>query len=203
MIDNQASPDGEHMAMPNGATLAEKPELSIAGTGSDMPREEYQPPSVAGSESNLLMTEFGIGEDFVNAAQEWAPEIGGRSAADLAEIDGRDKVIATDELQHLWGTEYAANFKRINSFLEQRLTPSDRELLEVARDRDGTAILNKSGTLQKLLIAANRVESVGLRGSADQQINQIERLMREDRRAYDQDEALQARYRELLTKRHD
>jgi hypothetical protein len=128
---------------------------------------------------------------FLRGQVEFDPS---RDEADAAETHA--------ELSALWREELGSNIAAINAYLDG-LPNGGGEIAHRMRVDGGRALLNHAGVLQRLLPSAKAAAShqQTISGDVNQQIAGIERLMRTDRAAYNADNQLQARYRELLTQR--
>lgn len=124
----------------------------------------------------------------------------------------KDREIAQateDELRQEWGADYRRNSNVIQNLLATAPSGLGEELLH-GRMSDGTPIGASPKMLRWLASIAldinphSTVVSAAngdIAGSIDTQIADIEKTMRENRQAYNADEKMQARYRELLTAR--
>lgn len=119
------------------------------------------------------------------------------------------KQASDDALRAEWGAEYRANVNSINSFLEAAPVDGDvalKDLLLGARLADGTKLGNNPAALKWLAGLAHDANPAGFIAPAsaasqvdgvNEEIAKIEGVMRTNRRAYDKDEAMQARLRTL------
>lgn len=130
-----------------------------------------------------------------------------RVAEERAAADKTAARAAEDTLRAAWGnTEYRANLASVNNLLAT--APEEvRDNLTYGRLADGTPILAHAPTVQYLLSLAleiNPASVIDIPGggsrmdSVDSEIAKIEDTMREDRTAYNKDERMQQRYRDLL-----
>lgn len=107
------------------------------------------------------------------------------------------------ELGNEWGVDYKPTLNRIQGMLDATIPGDQAELKtlinnaistnpEFARHYAALALqLNPAGTMVPGDRGANE-------GSVTDEIKKIEKIMREDRKGYDKDEAMQKRYREVL-----
>ena len=167
------------------------PALEIA------PNEPYQPPSVAGTETLETLKASGISSQVVREALDYVQNGSAHSAQDLEAIDAADRGASVAELDALWGKDRQSNVAALNSFLND--LPSG-DAIRNSRTADGRAVLNDPANVQRLLGLA-RQPRPSAKGDVGEQIAAIEGFMRSNRGAYNKDEALQARYRELLSRR--
>ena len=126
-----------------------------------------------------------------------------RTEAANAQFDER-KTETTAELSQEWGPEYKANINKIQGVLDATIPGDQKELKSLifravqtnphfARHYAAIALqLNPAGTLVPGDRGANE-------GSVSDEIKKIETTMRTDRAAYNKDDGMQKRYRELLT----
>jgi hypothetical protein len=111
-----------------------------------------------------------------------------------------------DALRAEWGNEYRAHTNRIEGLMDLVPDGAGKDLME-ARMADGSMLKDNVAVQQFLLdmaISFNPAGTlVGGRGdvisSIEDEINSIKDVMRTDRAKYNKDEAMQKRYRELLT----
>jgi hypothetical protein len=115
-----------------------------------------------------------------------------------------------DSLRAEWGPEFRRNINLITGLLDGSASPQMKDKLLSGRLADGTPIGSSPEALKMLLglallqnptgvIVPGGHASVGQ--AVDDEIAATEKLMRTDRKAYDRDEKLQARYRDLLAAR--
>lgn len=120
-----------------------------------------------------------------------------------ADIAHRDEV--QDALRAEWGAEYRGNINSINAFLEMAPEGIKDKLLS-ARMSDGRAVANDPAFMAWLSQVAREVNPVGTvvpaggdqMGAIETELSKIREVMRKDRAAYNKDEKMQARFRELL-----
>ena len=122
-----------------------------------------------------------------------------------ADIDAQTK--GEDVLRAEWGPEFRRNINLVHGLLDGATTPGLKDALLGGRLADGTPIGSSPEAL-KLLVGLALIQNpagVVVPGSeanplkgVDDEIAKIEKTMRENRPAYNRDEAMQARYRELL-----
>lgn len=144
--------------------------------------------------------------EVVQAAVQSYYKIQEANAARLAEADVAHKAEMEDTLRAEWGGEYRGNVNAIKGLLDSRGV-TDKMLS--ARMGDGRAVANDPEVLSFLAWAAREINPVATvvpaggdqMGAITDEIASIEKLMREDRNAYNKDEKKQARLRELYTAR--
>ena len=121
----------------------------------------------------------------------------------------KDKQVATaseDALRAEWGGEYRANVNMANGLLET--VPADvRDLFKSGRMGDGTPIMSSPGFLKTLVGWSRQINPIttvvpnagaNIGSAIADEITSIEKTMRTDRKAYNEDAKMQERYRELL-----
>lgn len=132
-------------------------------------------------------------------------EIKEDALAQLAENDLAHRDEVADALRAEWGAEYRGNINGINAFLESAPAGIKDKLL-TARMGDGRAVANDPAFMGWLAQVAREVNPVGTvvpaggdqMGAINTELDSIRKVMREDRKTYDKDEKMQARFRELL-----
>lgn len=142
----------------------------------------------------------------VNATVAWfATEKGSRMAARAEAEEGR-RMAAEDALRAEWGQDYRGNVGRIQAFLEGA-PKGIGEMISGARAPDGSMLLNNPAAAKWLVELARATNPSGvvlpgaggdIAASVEGELKQIDQKMKTDRVAYNKDEKLQARYRELL-----
>lgn len=129
--------------------------------------------------------------------------------AEERKVDQADTQKRISELRNEWGNDYAPNVAILDSFL----SGMGGDLPAMFKDAllpDGTRLLNNT-TIVKFLTGVARESNPlahvlpaggeGSMKSLESEIASIEKTMRENRTAYNKDEPMQARYRDLLAAR--
>jgi hypothetical protein len=119
--------------------------------------------------------------------------------------DNEAKEKAEDALRSEWGNEFRTNINLITNLLDTAPQGLRDKLLH-GRLADGTPIGSSPEALQFLAgLARDRNPSgvvvpsgVATESAIEDEIGKIEKTMRENRAAYNRDEKMQARYRDLL-----
>jgi hypothetical protein len=117
---------------------------------------------------------------------------------------------ATEEtLRTEWGPDYKGNIARMSGLLD--MAPKGvKETVLGARMADGTALLNNADFARFMVDMSRQLNPAGvtlpgaggsLTQSIEDEIGSIEKLMREDRSAYNKDESKQKRLRDLYAAR--
>lgn len=141
--------------------------------------------------NGLLRWYYGTQEKALDAQQE----------KDLAYLKDSE-----DALRAEWGGEYRANVNAVQGLVDT-IPAEVRDAFANARLSDGTAMLANPAMVRWLVHTARTVNPMAtvvpgaganVAAAIDDEISQIETVMRADRRAYNKDEKMQARYRELL-----
>lgn len=109
-----------------------------------------------------------------------------------------------------WGGEFKRNINFIHNLLDGAATPEFKDKFLGGRLADGTPIGSDPESLRFLMQLALVQNPTGTlvpgynanpAQGVDEEIAKIDKMMRTDRKAYDKDEKVQARYRELLEAR--
>lgn len=194
--------NAERRAMPSQSDIAKgAPQASFDADASqgDLAQQE-QPEAASAFGVDKVAAVLGLPAETLAGARAWITGEAQFSDEQLAQFDKAHEAEAITELRALWGDKFLPNFKAIEAYLDT-LPDNAGVFFKHARDGNGKAIANNPATLQLLLGQAQARRSTTLSGSLAEQIAAIEHTMRTDRTAYDRDENLQARYRELLTMR--
>lgn len=125
--------------------------------------------------------------------------------ADIATQDEEDKSAVTQDLMESWGNDYTANKNAMQNFLS-RIPESARNLFAGARVEGGKGLLNHPELVKSLVEIERQINPVATippNSGADPQktaqasLDEINKIMREDRKTYDKDLAMQKLWREL------
>lgn len=113
---------------------------------------------------------------------------------------------ASDALHAEWGTEFRPNMNMIDGLLDT--APAGvKDLIKFGRLSDGTPIMANPDAIRWLNNMAREINPVttvvpnagaNVSGAIDDELKKIETTMRTDRKAYNADEKMQQRYRDLL-----
>jgi hypothetical protein len=145
----------------------------------------------------------------VGAALDWYQGLKETQVAERAEKDNLAKTQTEDALREMWGGDYRANINAIANSLSKFSVGDGTafEAIQSARLGDGTPLASHPDMLKMLHSMAQADNpaaflSPGTAGmqldSVEDEIAAIEKTMRTNRAAYDKDEKMQARYRDLL-----
>ena len=129
-----------------------------------------------------------------------------------AQRDEQDKEIqqnGEEALRTEWGGEFRGNINRIHGMLDTVMDADTKNSFLSGRLADGTPIGSSPEVLKgliKLALEANPASTVVPAGTnqaaaISDEIATIEKTMRENRKVYDKDEKMQARYRDLIMAR--
>ncbi len=130
----------------------------------------------------------------------------------MAELDHGHHQETEDALRTEWGTDYRANINLVGSLIEGTFSEENAAAILNARDGDGRAIMNIPGVLQGLSELSRKLNPVNQIAPAagrtpdqtlEDEIADIEKFMKDDRKAYNKDERKQARLRDLYQIRID
>lgn len=144
----------------------------------------------------------------VSAALDFYAQDRERIAAERSQKDAEFRAQAEDTLRSEWGPDYRANLGRIQMLLGS--APKEvSQLLAGSRLADGTPFGNHPGVLNWLADLSRQVNPAGvvipndgtMAKSVEDEIASIEKVMRENRAAYNKDEKMQARLRDLYDAR--
>lgn len=152
--------------------------------------------------ANLNSAQASAVVDWYYAEQERVSEA-------IAQRDKADAVKARDELSAEWGADYRANVNSIYSLLD--LAPAGvKEKLIGHRLEDGKGLASDPNVLRWFAALAREVNPAGTvapgagatqLNTIEDEITQIETLMRTDRKAYNRDANKQQRLRDLYAAR--
>lgn len=123
--------------------------------------------------------------------------------------DKTDLATIEDELRPEWGDHYRGNVNQVAGLLDM-FGEEDRAALAGARAPDGTALLNRPGVMRGLFTLAQEINPAGpidrssgmnQMSTVSDEISKIEAFMKSDRKAYNRDEKMQSRLRDLYAAR--
>lgn len=154
-------------------------------------------------DKNMPTTHAKAAVEFYYKAQEEAQ-------AAREKTDGEFRKASEDALRAEWGAEFRTNVNRIGALLDATGPAGLKDQLMTARLADGSVLGNNPAALRWLADVARQLNPVAtvvpnaganVATAIDDEIKQIETTMRKDRKAYNLDTKMQARYMELLTAR--
>lgn len=122
-----------------------------------------------------------------------------------AEANAAAKIATEDAMREEWGQDYRPNTNLINAFIGSMPKDLQDELFQSAKP-DGTQIMNNPAMLKWLAQQARELNYTGAvlpNGEASAKgvtgrLDEIRKVMRENRPAYNKDEKMQAEYRRLI-----
>jgi hypothetical protein len=140
-----------------------------------------------------------------HAALSWYNDFAEMQQDALAEADHTNHIETEDTLRQEWGGDYRQNINMVGAMIEKTFGQDGKEILLNSRGPDGRALMNNTEILYGLAeMARGMMHPMAIPGqtndpqqTVDDEIAEIEKLMREDRQAYNKDEAKQARLRQL------
>ncbi len=148
-----------------------------------------------------------LSEDQVKANLSFMASLDKAEKTARAEKDVELEDAGEELLREEWGGEYKRNITFIHNLLDGAATPEFKDKLLQARFPDGTPLGSDPATLRFLMDLALVQNPTGTlvpgynnnpAQGVDEEITKIETTMRTDRNAYNKDEKMQSRYRELL-----
>jgi len=122
------------------------------------------------------------------------------------ELDQNVAQEAQDKLRGDWGEDFRRNMNMIHGWLGTG-AESVKDKILGGRGPDGTPMGSDPEILEFFANTARQINPVttivpagteNIASAVEDEISKIERTMREDRKAYNKDDKMQARYRELL-----
>lgn len=155
------------------------------------------------------MHSAGAPKGVVDAALQAYYDIVDEQMGQQEEANTSARTATEDELRGEWGNDYRRNVNALKGFIGG-LPDGVGDALVEAVGSDGVQIMNKPEVvrwLAALMLDKDPLQTIVPGGGADratsinEEIAEIERFMRSNRREYNQDSAKQARYRDLLNAR--
>lgn len=153
------------------------------------------------------MHEANVPTSIVQLAIQSRNEIEAQAVAQRKSLDDQAVVTCNDGLRNEMGVD---TFNRAIAGVKTMLESAPAgvyETLANSRSKDGTPILSQPAVLKWLHGLNTEINPASLvlpnttlnqPGAVDEEIAKIDKVMRENRRAYDRDEPMQQRYRDLL-----
>jgi hypothetical protein len=138
-------------------------------------------------------------------AIEWYNSFKETTQEQLAAADQEQQHNAEDFLRREWGADYRTNVNIIGAMIEKTFGADVRDSLLNARDHEGRAIMNIPGIMEGFAtLARSTMHPMAIPGqtgdpvqAVEDEIRDIEKVMKENRAQYNKDETMQARLREL------
>ena len=143
-----------------------------------------------------------------NSLAKWYEGFKDSEMTRLAEVEQASLQETQEALREEWGGDYKANVNLINGWLAAAPEGVKDSLLS-ARLPDGTPVVNQVPLMRWLAQQAREINPAATlvpsgnntAMGVEQEIASIEKTMRENRRAYNADTAMQARYLKLIEAR--
>lgn len=143
--------------------------------------------------------------EIVHEALSWYNEFAEQTQNEMAQIDTQHKSEAIAELQSVWGSDYTTNMNLINGMLKGVFGEEALENLTNGRYGDGKGFFNDPNVMKGMAQLARLYNPHGkplpndvtaLQATEDE-IAEIENVMKTDRKRYNSDVKMQTRLREL------
>lgn len=143
--------------------------------------------------------------EIAHAALAWYNDFAETQQEMVSDFDAEQFKETEDELRKEWGADYRANINLIGGLLDKTFGAETKEALLNARDPDGRGLFNIPEFMDGMATLARQIDPINAivppGGDPQQTLNDeiegLEKYMREDRKAYMKDEKAQARLREL------
>lgn len=141
------------------------------------------------------------------AIAEWYPQFMESMAQELREGHERSRQEAENVLREEWGDQFQTNKNIFDALIKRDLSKEAAEALNDATTADGRALFNNPEVVKALTGLARQLHPVDPAISAEPSLQlealsdekaRIEKVMREDRQAYNRDQKMQERYRYLI-----
>ena len=190
--DGNPSDEGQGDVSPTHAWLDELP----SGTVSDADRPVF--------ESFAERMGEHASPEMLQQAAEWYAEQAEQQDAAQAEADDSAMAETAEFMKDYWGADYDAHVTRLQTLVDSSPIPDE---LHSTRLPDGSLLFNNRDVLAwlgELLSEAGAGAQVSHslseteRESLEAERLEIEEIMRTNRAAYNKDEGMQARYRQIL-----
>lgn len=150
------------------------------------------------------MHELNAPKGLVQSAIEWNQKQIEEDMQQRYERNANLQDSTEEELRAEWGGEYKRNINLVSGLIAT-LPESARDVFTGALSPDGTAIFNNPEVVRWMVDMARKVNPVGTVvpgatniSAVDNEIETIEKTMRDNRAAYNKDTKMQERYLQLL-----
>lgn len=155
------------------------------------------------------MLQLNAPKEVVHEAAKWYNDFREQQIDARHEQDNTQREETEETLRAEWGNEFKPTLNNVQALLSSTFDEETASAFLNARAPDGTALLNMPGVMKGLAqIAREMNPMISLPGgtgdvkqSIDDRIADIEKMMREDRKAYNKDQKVQEEYRNLLDQR--
>lgn len=167
---------------------------------------------VVGDDDKEIMGDFlsalhseNVPPSVAHKAIEWYNGFAEKQQDQLAEIDHTHHTETEDSLRQEWGSDYRANINLVGALVENTFGEEIKEAILNARDMEGRAIMNIPGVVQGFAQLARQINPISqvVKPGGDpvttlnDEIESIEKVMKEDRTKYNKDDKMQKRLLEL------
>jgi len=184
-----AKPEDYFAKLPNGVVLGDEDKAIFASVAEKLHAHNAPP-------------------EIVHELVGWYNEFKDAEMTRLAEMEQSTLASTQDALREEWGGDYRANVNVINSLLASA-PEGIKDSMLTARLPDGTPLLHQPAMMRWLAQQAREINPAATlvpnasnpTQGIEQEIASIEKTMRTDRKSYNNDEKMQARYRQLLEAR--
>jgi hypothetical protein len=183
-------PEGYFEKLPNGLVIGEDDKPLFDSVAQKLHARNVQPEVI----HDLAEWYYGLQDQQIQAQQD---------------ADSQAKPALEAKLREAWGADFKANANVYASYLES--APKDvQDVLKSARDAEGNFILYRPEVVSWLVAQAREINPAGhitpsgnegTVQSVQAEIDTIEKTMRTNRTAYNKDEKMQARLRDLYAAR--
>ena len=150
-----------------------------------------------------------VNNDQAKATIDWYYKEVQRQADARAEQDVQFSKQSEDALRVEWGAEYRQNVNAVTALVDT--APADvKDLIAHGRLANGDPILSHPSAMKWFASLSRQINPIttvipnagaNIGSAIDDEIADIEKLMRTDRKAYNENDKMQSRYRELLEAR--
>jgi hypothetical protein len=160
---------------------------------------------------DLLKTLHGtnVSTQQANAAVDWYYEQSRKASEDRVAKDAEFAKTSQDALRAEWGNEYRLNINMVNGLISTA-PAAVRELIEGARLGNGDPFMAHPDAMKWLVGLSREINPVttvipnagaNMANAVEDEIKSIEKVMATDRKAYNADDKMQARLRDLYDAR--
>lgn len=179
-------PDGYLKDLPDGLVIGEEDKEIVAGFVEKLHGKNASP-------------------EIVHEALRWYNDFAEQTQNEMAEIDTTQRQETINQLKGDWGADFTTNMNLINSMLDAVFGKEAREKLVDGRYGNGAMFFNDPDVLKGFSQLARLHNPHGkplpndmtaLQATEDE-IAEIENVMKTDRKRYNEDAKMQARLREL------
>jgi hypothetical protein len=179
-------PDGYFAKLPNGLVIGKEDEKLFGEFATEMHKLNVPP-------------------NTMHKVVEWYYNLAERESAAVHEADQRQASEAIAALKETWGNDYKGNIGQVMSFLDGMGKELKAQFMDATLP-DGRRLFNSPEIIQWIATQARELNPAGAlipnagenqMQSIDTEIAGIEKVMRENRKAYNADQKMQERLRQL------